>query len=171
MASIKDIRDSARAPQRAYEFEVAIVGAAAFGANAVRLLTQRVQNVSIPESSIETFEINFKSSKTIFAGRDASPHTVTVTFYDDESRETYSFFRTWMEAMRSPFDGSGVNRSEYGAAQMVISTFQHDSVVATGIDKLTTVFPTTLGEVTLSYDTSDIFTFDVTFSFDERIVE
>lgn len=165
MASIKDIRDKVDAPQRAYEFEVEIVGH-----NAIELFKERVQNVSIPEVSVETIEINYKSSKTIYAGRDSSPHTCTVTFYDDESRSTYKFFKDWLDEIRSPVDGSGADRSVYSAG-MVISTFAHDETTVTGTDTLSKVFPTTLGEVTLSYDTSDHFTFDVTFSFDERVTE
>lgn len=163
MANIKDIRDTVNAPQRAYEFEVAILGN-----GALPILTNRVQNVSIPETSVETIEINFKSSKTIYAGRDASPHTVTVTFFDDETRATYTFFKNWMNQIRNPVDGSGEDRGSY-AASMVITTFKHDESTITGVDTMTKVFPTTVGEVTLSYDTSDHFTFDVTFSFDERI--
>lgn len=162
MANITDIRQI-DAPQRAYEFEVEILGAFA-----IPIVSQRVQNVSIPEKAVEPIEINFKSSKSIFAGRDASPHTVTVTFFDDESRGMYTMFNAWMDAIRNPLNGGGVDRSVYQAV-MLIRTFAHDEVTETGLDSLTKVFPTSVGEVTLSYDTSDVFTFDVTFSFDERV--
>jgi len=167
MASIQDIR-SVETPQRAYEWEVELNGGSTSGN--LPILTQRAQNVSIPEISVETIEINYKSRKSLYAGRDASPHTVTVTFWDSESHDVYNFFRDWIAGISDPFQGGGDDRGSY-AAEMIIRKFAHDSTTETGKNVFTKVFPTSLGEVSLNYEGSEHMTFDVTFSYDENVSE
>lgn len=164
MASIVNTR-SVNDPQRAYEFEVSL-----FGTNSLPILTERVQNVTIPEKSVETIEINFKSSKTIYAGRDASPHTVIVTFWEDESNSLYAFFSEWMDRIRRP-DGSGGETRDLYNAEMLISRLMADSTTVSASNRLSNVFITSLGDVSLSYESSEHMTFDVTFSYDENTAE
>lgn len=166
MATIQDVR-SLQNPQRAYEYEVSILGSAASGN--LPLLTQRVESVSIPATSVETIEVNFKGRKTFYAGRDASPHTITVNFYDGEDQAVYKFFRNWLNTMNNEVDGSGVTRDLY-AAQMEIKTFAHDSATVTNKNTLTYLFPTEVGEVSLDYSSSEHFKFSVTFSYDTSVI-
>lgn len=169
MASIQDIRSSGSAPQRAYEFEVDILGNAITGN--VPLLTQRVQMASIPETAVETIEINYKSGKALYAGRDASGHTSTITFWDDENHTVYSFFKSWMETgIRNSVIGGGLSRDLY-SVDMLIKQFAHDSTTITGTHRLTSVFPTSVGDVQLTYDGSEHMTVEVTFSFDTNMYE
>lgn len=168
MPSIQNVRAVGN-PQRSYEFEVEILGASVSGS--LPLLTERVKNVSIPEKTIETIEINYKSRKAMYAGRDGSSHTVIVTFWDDETHAAYNFINNWMENGLSDSEvGGGVTRDAY-SAEMLIKYLAHDSTTVTSTAVLTHVFPITLGDVQLSYDTSDHKTFDVTFSFDSHIME
>ena len=166
-STIQDVR-ALNNPQRAYEYEVSILGGAASGN--LPLLTQRVESVSIPATSIETIEVNFKGRKTLYAGRDASPHTITVNFYDGEGQEVYKFFRNWINAVNNEVTGGGVTRDLY-AAQMVITTFAHDSHTATNKTTLSYVFPTEVGEVSLDYSASEHFKFSVTFSYDTNVTD
>lgn len=168
MATIQDIRTVSN-PQRGWEFEVTVLAGVAAGS--LPILTQRVESVSIPETSVDTIEVNFKGRKTMFAGRDASSHTVSVTFWDTESREVYNFFKNWMEnGISNSITGGGVTRDLY-ATHMLIQTFAHDSQTVTGTNRLTNVFPTAIGDIQLSYDTSDHMKVEVTFSYDSNIVE
>ena len=163
MANIQNIRAVGN-PQRAYEFEVELLAAVAAGT--LPILTQRVESVTIPETSVETIEINYKGRKTIHAGRDASGHTVVVSFWDSEKRDVYRFIKRWMETGISNSEvGGGNNREDY-ATQMLIRTFAADSDKVTGLTRLTQVWPTSLGEVRLDYATSEHLKFDVTFSYD-----
>lgn len=168
MANIQDIR-SVGNPQRAFEFEVEILAGVAAGS--LPILTQRVESVSIPETSVETIEINYKGRKTIHAGRDSSPHTVAITFWDTEAREVYSFFKNWMEnGISNSQVGGGVTRDLY-ATQLVIRTMAHDSNTVTGTNRLTNVFPTNIGDVALTYESSEHMKVEVTFSYDSNIME
>lgn len=172
MANISDVRKIGT-PQRAYEFEVEIHGVAIPG----EVFTQKVQAVTMPEVAHDQIEINFKSSKSMWAGRDASPHLVTVSFFEDEDHLTYGMFRQWAAAIRDPrvgggnstggFDGRSRN-GNYGQAYMVIKMLKHDSTTPSKMYKLTHVWPQSVGEVSLSYENSDHMKFDVTFSYDEQ---
>ena len=168
MASINDVR-SLDNPQRAYEFEVEVLGGSSAGSD-IPIITQRVENVTIPSVEVETIEINYKNSKTIHSGRDSSPHTLTISFYDSESREVYTYFMNWMKAIRNP-DGNGGDTRDAYAGSLLVKTFAADSSTVTGTNRFTKVFPTSIGDVSLSYESSEHMKFDVTFSYDENLVE
>lgn len=162
MANINDIRGIGN-PQRAYEFEVEVVGN-----HGLPILVQRVQSVSIPEVSVEQMEINFKSSKSMFAGRDTSPHTVTVSFFDTEDHATYNFFREWMNTIRDRQVGGGDTRDLYEST-LIVKQLAHDSTTVTATNRFTKVWPQSVGEIQLSYESSEHLKFDVTFSYDEDV--
>ncbi|MBG24027.1 MAG: hypothetical protein CMF22_11295 [Idiomarinaceae bacterium] len=166
MANIQNVR-AVGDPQRAYEFEVEILGSATSGS--LSLLKERVQSVNIPETAVEVIEINYKSRKTNHAGRDASGHTATVTFWDDEQHSIYSYFKNWMEVGISNSEtGGGATRDLY-AVDMIITQFGHDATTVTGTHRLTQVFPTSIGDIQLDYSDSSHQTVEVTFSFDSNL--
>lgn len=168
MATIQDVR-SVGNPQRAFEFEVELLANTVAGL--LPILTQRVESVNIPDKTTETIEINYKGQKTIHAGRDASSHSVTVTFWDTEEREVYRFFKNWKEnGINNSSVGGGATRDEY-ATQMLIRTFAHDSTQVTGTHRLTQVWPTSIGETSLSYESSEHIKVEVTFSYDTQLFE
>lgn len=168
MANIQDIR-AVHNPQRNYEFEVELLGSVAGGS--LPILTQRVQTATIPETAVETFEINYKSRKTIHAGRDASGHTLTVTFWEDEANSIYKFHKDWMENGISNSEiGGGVTRDLY-AAQMLIKSYAADSQQVTQENLLTNVFPTNIGDVSLAYDGSEVRVVEITYSFDQNLLQ
>ena len=166
MASIQDVRGVSN-PQRAFEFQCDILASTAAGY--LPILEQRVESVSIPETSVETIEINYKGRKTIHSGRDASGHTATVTFWESQAREIYAFFKNWMENGISNSEvGGGLTRDNY-ATLMRITTYAADSVTPTGVHTLTNVFPTSIGDISLSYDASEHLRIEVTFSYDSNL--
>lgn len=167
MATIQDVR-AENAPSRAYEFEFSLLGSTASGNEP--LLTQRVQNTSIPSVENEVIEINFKSQKTMHVGRDSSPHTFNVTFWDDEEHTVYTFFKNWKEnGLNSVVTGGGLTRDLY-AAEAIIKLMAADSETTTMEHRFTKVWPSSIGEVTLSYESSEHVSFDVTFSYDAHTI-
>lgn len=151
-------------PQRAYEYEVEVFGGSPAGS--LPIITQRVETVNIPGSSVDTIEVNFKGRKTMYAGRDSSAHTFTVSFYDDESRSVYRYFKNWKDgAINDQITGAGLTRDLY-AGEIHIKTFSHDSNTVTATHILSTAFPIELGEIAMTYESSEHIRFDVTFSFD-----
>jgi hypothetical protein len=160
--TINDIR-SVDNPQRAFEYEVEILGASVAGT--LPIMSQRVESVTIPEETLETIEINFKGRKSIYTGRDGSPHTVTVNFWDDETRQTYRYFRSWLNNELDAIVGGGVVRSQY-KGELLVKMFATDSQTVRSIHRFTTVFPISVGEISLNYTDSAHLTFSVTFSYD-----
>lgn len=167
MANIQDIRQSRVAPQRAYEFGVEILGNSATGT--LPILETRVLNANIPSTSVDTIVIPYKSQNAQYAGRDSSSHTANVTFWCDEDMNPYIYFKDWMEnAINNSLLGGGMSRDLY-SVDMVIKQFAHDSETVTMAHRLTHVWPTEIGEISLSMESSEHAQFDVTFSFDANI--
>lgn len=167
MANIQDIRQSRVPPQRAYEFGIEILGNSATGT--LPILETRVLNANIPSTSVDTINIPYKSQNAQFAGRDNSSHTTVVTFWCDEDMQPYLYFKGWMEnSINNSQVGGGMSRDFY-SVDMIIKLFAHDSETVTMAHRLTHVWPTEIGELSLSMEGSEHAQFDVTFSFDANI--
>lgn len=162
--SIQNIREADAPPQRAYSWEVEVLATTLI--NAPAMLTARAENINIPEKSFETIEINYKSRKSRYSGRDAAPGTVTVTFWDDESHAIYNFIDKWMEeGISNSTTGGGRTRPEY-VAELRAKLMGHDEQTVTGTHVFKNVWPSSLGEITLDYTASDHVSFTVTFTYD-----
>lgn len=166
MANIANLRANVEV-QRAYMWEVFING---LSTGALDGLDAFAKTVSLPQTSVEQLVVNHKAGRTHYAGRDASGHTVTVTFWDDESLSVYRYFSDWMNLIHDQKTASSAPRSDT-TADMAIKLKNSSDDAVTGTIKLTKVFPTELADVSLSYDNSDAMEVSVTFSFDERHVE
>lgn len=166
MANIQNIRAN-NEPQKAYMWEVQIKGG---NVDTLSDLDAYAKTVSIPQTSVEQLVINHKATKSHYAGRDASGHTVQVTFWDDQSLTIYKYFQDWMNIILDQETGSGASRDLY-AADMVIKLKDDADQAVTGAVTLTKSFPTDIGDVSLSYETSEAVEVSVTLSFDGKFVE
>lgn len=167
MALISNIRDSADQPQMQFQFEVEIEG----GLVVQKLKgkhTFRVNSVTIPETSVDTVEVNFKNSKVMFAGRDSSPHSLTVNFWDEQGMKLYRAFQQWHMQIRNPVNGGGLNKAAYKGA-MVVRMIDVDGTSPNSVASFFNVWPSSVGDVSLSYESSDKISFDVTFAYDESV--
>ena len=164
MANIQNVR-GVHSPQKSYMWEIDITTAGA--ASALSDLSTFAKTVSIPQTSVETFIINHKTSKTHHAGRDASGHTVSVTFWDDEALTIQKYFNDWIEAIKPQKGDSSVSRDQY-IADMKIRLKDSSDEKATGVITLSHVFPTDIGDISLSYDGSEAIEVTITFSFDTK---
>lgn len=148
-------------PQKAYEWELNINGPSTGGLEGLKAYAQ---TVSIPEESTDTIEIPHKSEKTTHAGRVASARTFTVNFFDDEAGTVYRYFKAWMNLIKNNRTGGGVDRSLY-SANVEVQKLLADSETAGMLHLFEGAFPTNLGEISLSYESSEVVKFDVTFTF------
>lgn len=153
-------------PQRVYEWEVEINGPSTGGLDN---LLAYAQSTSLPEESVETFEINHKSEKTVHAGRVASDRSFTINFFDDENLTVYRYINNWIELIKNSATGGGVDRTLYGA-NIIIRQLGADSETVTAEHTFVLSFPSSRGEVELNYDSSEAMTFDATFSYQRHIV-
>ena len=149
----------------AFQFEVEIIGGMVGGGKKNSIF--RVNSATIPETSVDTIEVNFKNSKVLYAGRDASGHSFTVNFWDEQGLSVYRSFQAWMMAIRNPVTGGGLNRSAYKAT-VIIRLLDVDES-ANSVVTFFNVWPSSIGDISLSYESSEKVTFDVTFAFDEMV--
>lgn len=166
MANIQNLRTIER-PQKAYMWEVEVQGLAS---GALADMAMFAQTVSIPQTSVEQIVKNHKGGRTHYAGRDASGHTVTVSFFDDEDMTIYSYFSDWMGIIHDQDTAGSASRDQY-ASNLLIKLKDTEDETVTGRITLSKAFPTEIAEVSLNYDGSDTVEISVTFSFDRKTVE
>lgn len=166
MANIQQIRGINKLA-KTYMWEVDILG---LSTGTLSNLSAYAKTVSIPQQSVETIIINHKGGKTHHAGRDASGHTTTITFWDDQDMTITKFMNDWISLCNSITTGAGSTRDIYGA-QMVIRMKDDNDQSVYGKISLSNVFPVDVSDISLSYDTSDAIEVSVTFSFDDRVIE
>lgn len=166
MATIQNLRASIN-PQKNYMWEVSVKG---LSTGVIGTMDVYAKTISIPQTAVEQIILNHKGAKTHHAGRDASGHTMTATFWDDEALTIYKFFNDWLNLMNDQDTGAGIARDQY-ASDLVIKLKDSTDAVTTGTVTLTKAFPTDISEVSLSYDASDAIEVSVTFSFDAKHVE
>lgn len=166
MSSIQDVR-SINTPAKQYLWEVDI--RALGGLAVIGNLSTYAKTVVIPQESVEIVVINFKSSKTQHAGRDASGRQATFTFWDDQQKTVFGFFARWLQLIRNPVTGGGVSRDLY-AAEASVRLLADDEKTVTSEFALIRCFPTELSDVTLDYSASDAIEVSVTMSYDERLI-
>lgn len=166
MANIQDIR-AITAPQKSYLWEVDVQGLSTGG---LANMSFFAKTISIPQIAIEQIIINYKGLKTHHAGRDASGHTVTISFWDDESQTIHKFFDDWMNLVLNQVDGGSFGRDIY-SADLVIRLMDSADERTTSTITLSKVFPTDMAEIALSYDSSEPVEHSITLSFDTKIVE
>lgn len=148
-------------PQKIYEWEIEIAGPSTGGLEGLKAYAQ---SATIPEESIEEIVINHKSERDVHAGRVSSARTTTINFMDDESLTVFRYIQNWMEIIKNSQTGGGVPRSLY-QANIIIRQLNSDSETVSAEHVLVGAFPTSRGEVSLDYETSDVMKFDATFSF------
>ena len=166
MATIQNVR-AATEPQRMYEFEVEIQG---LSTGVDENLVFYAQSVNLPEKSVESLELPYKSERDFYPGKSTEARTATITFWDDQNHTAYDFFESWYDNLIATPIGGAAPRTE-NAADIVVRTLHVDEETVSRQWRYSIAFPTTLGEVSLDYNTNEIFTFDVTFQFNSRVPE
>jgi len=164
--NIQDVRSLSAPPQRNWSWEVSIVSLSTGNEEG---LTAQAQSVTLPASSAEAFQINYKSKQTYFSGRDSSDNTVTITFYDTEALTVYNFFQGWFDNLIvNPVTGGGAPR-ELSTAEVILKTMATDEETVTSTTRLKNAFPTNIGEVSLDYETNEAMTVEITLQYDQKL--
>jgi hypothetical protein len=166
MANIQNVR-AINTPQKSYMWEITITGGV--GA-ALPELAAYAKTVSIPQSAVEQIIINHKASKAHHAGRDASAHTLTLTFWDDEAQTIHKYFSDWLNTIHNELTGGAVSKDVYSAL-VTIKLRDTADTADTSVIKLAGAFPMDLSDIALSYDTSEPVEISVTMSYDSKVVE
>ena len=122
------------------------------------------KTAAIPGSTLPVVEVPFRGHRLKIAG-DRTFEDWTVTIINDTSFTARTAVENWMSSIQQLDSGVGATSLDYLVSRATISQLNRDdSVIATY--ELFNMYPQTLNNIELSYDTSDeIQTFDVTFSY------
>ena len=122
------------------------------------------KTAAIPGSTLPVVEVPFRGHRLKIAG-DRTFEDWTVTIINDIGFTARTAVENWMSSIQELDSGVGATTLDYLVSRATISQLNRDdSVIATY--ELFNMYPQTLNNIELSYDTSDeIQTFDVTFSY------
>lgn len=159
-------------PQRAYMYEVYFLsGQTEFNRNIIDFFTSNnvklyAKNIEIPATSNSTDVIHYLGKKFHYSGKDSTDHTLTLTFWDDEALTVYTFFKKWTEMCSMEYSGKGVSKTSYKNDMMIKLKDVSDTTITKAV-KLTSVYPSELGRVNLSYDASEAIEISVILTYDD----
>lgn len=152
-------------PQHAYRWEFTVTGIG--GSSDVKFYAQ---SVDIPSQSQEAITKEFCGTKFHYQGKKDSADEVTVRFYDNQSLDIYRFFHMWFSLMNSSDEAiASVNPINYmkGCNITLLDTTER---IATEDIFFSDAFPTSIGDVSLDYSSSEVMMFDVTLKFRQMSV-
>lgn len=165
--TIQNIRRASVAPQNAFAWEIEVLGNTISGA--FPLLAAHATNIEIPEKSTEQINRAYKSRNARFSGRDSSPGTFTISFWDNEEGQVHEYFNDWIEnGISNSVTGGGLTRDLYSVE--VIAKMQNADEVTVGHGhRFLFAWPMTIGSITLDYESSEHVIVPITFSYDEHL--
>lgn len=165
MPNIQNVR-AITTPQKSYQWEVSITGLSTGNDDD---LIFHAKTVSIPASQVDQIAIHYKAAQTYYAGRDSSGHTVNITFWDDENQTVRAYFQNWFDnLMFNGVTGAQSPKNLY-TANIIIRLMSTDGSTSTAQINLNSAFVTEIGDVSLTYDSSEPVEVNVTFVYDSKV--
>lgn len=157
----------ANEPQRAYMWEVLFYdGVEQFTeTDAIRFYAK---SITIPRMTNDVITHAYMGKRLYYSGKDASDHTITITFWDDEELTVYNYLRDWYKLTSEPWTGSAVSKERYVRSIEIRLKDASDTWDNKKI-QLFNVFVSDIADVQLSYDSSELIEITATFVFDERL--
>lgn len=156
-----DVKD----PQRAYMWEVKFRDSSGSGEH----VTHYAKNTAIPTSMSENIKRWHAGVEYSYPGRDVSPRIFRVTFWDNQNLDSYRYFQYWFDIMNQGVERRKVNPINYLRSVELVMKDSSD-VQELFTFKFDDVYPTEVGEVTLSYAESAEYTFDIMFTYRHKSI-
>ena len=150
---------------RSNQFKVRVFPPSAMNIN-VDDLEVMCSAASLPTVNVDQVTVTYRGRPVNFAGeRTFEPWTITIiNDMAPGGGDLRSAFEKW-SGLTSAYDGSNgiINPAEYQAS-MVVHQLDRNERIIKSYDFFD-AFPTTVGQIALSYDNPNIETFDVTFAY------
>ena len=150
-------------PQASYFWEVAFFG----DSKIFRNIKFYARETALPQSSVEMIEENWMGRKIYHSGKDNAPHTLQMTFWDNENLEVYRFLQEWHDLINEPRYGLQVNKQLY-TKTIKLALKDASDLFVTGDFWFTMAFPSEISEISLNYENSGPVEVSVTFMFDHK---
>lgn len=149
-------------PQKTYLWEISIIG------NSENIKTF-AKSVSIPQSSIEPIIVNYMGEKVHYAGKESSPKTVTITFWDDERATMLTYLDNWFQTVHQNGTGQMTKEADYRRTINILLNDATD-LTDTSVTELSGAFIIDIAEIPLSYENSDVIEITATFQYELKEV-
>lgn len=186
--SFPSIFDEIKTPQMGYDWEVEF--ATTFGLPISDVIRFYATTVNIPLQSVENHKRYYAGRQYNVPLKDTSPNIATITFWDNEDLDIYTFFTVW-HSLINHIDIDNVKISS-------VRRFLSSIGIGDGIDivgmasspreyttdcniymldgqgdrnkahQLKECYVTEVGEATLSYTDTRVYEFDVRLAFNKR---
>ena len=127
-----------------------------------------VNSTTLPAQTVEPITTNWQGNEYKIGGVN-SFSDFTVTFKSDRDQKLRSGFLSWVKMIHDPVSNVHGKPSEYfGSIDLTQINTEGKKVMSYS---LVNAFPTSIGEVSLGYDSKEISTFDVTFAYQYHVVD
>lgn len=158
-------------PQKSYMFEIDILGGGVLPniGSLLSNITVFAKSATIPQSAVEPIRVNFMGEPIFYAGKDASSHSTTITFWDDEYASMLHYLDQWFQLVHENDTGNITNKTGY-QRNIRIRPRDASDTIDTSIVELDGCFPTDISDISLSYDASEVIEITATFQFDKKRV-
>ena len=124
-----------------------------------------IKNLSIPSRNKEVIQRPFMQKNFQYAGRDSSEKKITISFWEDEGRSVYDYINRWYSLSGEEITGDSATKKNY-TKDILVSLRDTNDFLITSSFRFINAFPVDIGEQTLSYDSSEPLTVDVSFVYD-----
>mgnify|MGYP003586165174 CR=1 FL=1 len=170
MAKISDFKARmSNGGTRSNQFKVQVFPPAALGLQ-MNDLEVMCSAASLPAVNVDPITVTYRGRPVNFAGeRTFEPWTITIiNDMKGNGSDLRSLFESW-SGLISAYDGSNgtIQPSQYQSG-MVVHQLDRNETVLKSYDFFD-AYPTSVGQIALSYDNPNIETFDVTFVYNYYI--
>lgn len=132
------------------------------------------RTVTVPSLMQDNIKRRYSGVEYNLPGRETSPKQFRVSFWDNSDLEVYKFIQNWFHMTNDPAYNRRMTPEDY-RRQMYIELEPRVGLVPQsnfGLTKqrfiMDACWPVEVSDTTLSYESSEVFTFDVTFAFRKR---
>jgi hypothetical protein len=167
-------------PQRTFNWEVEfvdlpLVAKKNYDEDDLKL---RAKSATFAGRSVEPIETFYQGNKQIFPGRTNFTNSINIQFEETEDQKVTKILFDWfqkinnMNAKNIAFGGTGSYLFKGQVAKkMYLKMYKYNGEAMKYRIKFNNVWPQSMPDISMSYDTSDVIKFDVAFAYDFWILE
>jgi len=148
-------------PQKAYMWEVVFLDG--FSSR----ITYYASDVALPSHTQSQITRYVQNKPVKYPGKDNSPNTCRITFWDDQDLTSYRFFVEWYRDMNTALEGRRKRPEGYKRSIRLNLKDTSDFLIDEAVT-LSGCFPVEISPAQMSYSSSEVFTFDVDIAFDTK---
>ena len=152
---------------RSFMWEVDLIG----GSNQVGIedINLRVKNISLPSRSIEPIDTWFYGFKQSIPGRTTFSNQINLSLEENEDQDILKSIYDWLEKIQGvdPLDlFATLSSVKRYTKNMIIKLLKFNGQSTKYFIELKNVYPLSINELNLDFNSNDAIRFDVSFNYD-----